>query len=883
MRHVVVAGAALASIACLAAEVPLGSLDLTQMSCGHATPKADAGISGAPLSIRGQRFARGVGTHAPSHFRIALDGRAARFRAVCGVDDDSSHTAASVRFEVRGDGRLLWQSPVLRGTSAAERADVPLAGITNLLLSVSDGGDGITSDHADWADAVIAYDGASPQAVSLFPPLAEAPGGPANEAARMDFDTAAGRFVLRYDGRAMLEGTVARGARVTSRVEGTDALTQHIVIEGDGIDATVSAGAESIAAETRGPAQERFPLVRTADGRSRNLRNNAIYDRGHDWMLEGPPGATRIDPGAGAGGVLRYTVRAGGPRVELVFRPRFYQRHRNLPYFQPWAYAVRKDSITGWSSWWAYMRNFGERQLDELLAVWKEKRLADYGYRFIQIDDCFQGDSDRGRAMHPSCNGYPGGRPETWLDWRRELFPSGMTGYVARCRAAGFEPGVWIGSGFADLQVADAHPDWFVRGADGKPSTGPWVGFAIDSTVPAAREALVRPTYRGLHGAGFTYVKIDTLRHRLYDNLHHNLDYGLGRGVRPDEIFRDYLRTARAELGPDTFLLACWGVLPEAIGLADACRIGGDGYGPATMQQYNSFNGLVWRNDPDHCDVYPRFKPAEAGNVKKTAEVAAAPNDTMIRPALASIAGCMLLLSDKPQVYRDDANLRGLRAAAPVLFSVPGQLYDFEPSKTDRLRATQRTSITSGGPPSPIDADQFGAVCPWWLNEIDRPFEHWSVLHRLNWSDKPAAAARVEFADLGLSSNLTYHVYEFWTGRYLGACRGGFEAPAQDTMGLHSFALRVRADHPQIVSTSRHLSQGGVDLRDVRWDAAARTLSGVSRVVQGARYELAVAGTTGEVRAASPAADVRRDGDLVRVSWTPAATGEQAWALEVGR
>ena len=67
----------------------------------------------------------------------------------------------------------------------------------------------------------------------------------------------------------------------------------------------------------------------------------------------------------------------------------------------------------------------------------------------------------------------------------------------------------------------------------------------------------------------------------------------------------NYMGAVRKELGRDVFLLACWGVLPEAIGIVNGCRLGTDGFGPATLQQYNSWNGVVWRNDPDHCDILP--------------------------------------------------------------------------------------------------------------------------------------------------------------------------------------------------------------------------------------------------------------------------------------
>jgi hypothetical protein len=244
-----------------------------------------------------------------------------------------------------------------------------------------------------------------------------------------------------------------------------------------------------------------------------------------------------------------------------------------------------------------------------------------------------------------------------------------------------------------------------------------------------------------------------------------------------------------------------------------------------------------------------------------------------------------LILSDKPAVYREDANLEGLRRAAPVLFSVPGQLYDFDDSKTRNLVAMQRTDITSGARPSPIDADQFGPVCPWWLNEFDRPFEDWNVLHHLNWSDKAAAKTVLKFEDIGLDGSKAYLVYEFWSRKFLGTFRGTAELPAVKPMGLDSFAIREELDHPEIVSTSRHLSQGGVDLVSVKWNA--NTLSGRSRVVGGDPYQIALHVPPDFVPCsatlAGQSAEFACDGELARVSFVPSATGEIEWLITFNR
>lgn len=695
---------------------------------------------------------------------------------------------------------------------------------------------------------------------------------PPNEPAVAKWNQASSILTIMYHGGIIFDGRVksSAGAPVTfsETVVKRPGVEQRLVFRGKELALTgeTRGSGESIAAETRGKSQETFPLIRTSHGPSFNLRNNAIYDRHWDWELALPAdGSAKIIPTQTNVKDKSFSITCSSDSIELIFRPRFYQQHKGIKYYRPWSYQVRKDSIAGWCSWWAYMTAFNEQNLQQLLNVWKEKHLCDYGYRFIQIDDGYQSGN---------------GMPKNWLKWNKK-FPNGIEGYVKSIQTAGGEPGVWIYSSFNEEAVVKQHPQWFVRDAAGRPRKAPWLNYGMDSTIPEVERTLVRPTFRGFHQSGMSYVKIDALRHLLYDCLNSTPNYATSKGTTSADIFRHYLEVARDELGPDTFILACWGVLPEAVGLADGCRLGGDGFGPATLQQYNSWNGIVWRNDPDHCDVRPAWKPAEQGDVKNIAAAQSAPKDAILRPTLASVAGAMLMLSDPPEVYRDDANLEGVRRSAPVLFSVPGQLYDYYSRKTDALTTMDRSSIRSGAQPCPIDADQTGNVCPWWLNEIDRPFEHWNVLTRMNWSGNKLPAVHVRFADLGLDTAKEYLIYEFWTKKFIGVRKDSFDAPASEPKDTKTYAIREKLDRPQIVSTNRHISQGGVDLESVEWKNAS--LQGCSRVVVGDRYELAVYVPTGysleSATIGGKPAEIASNGQLVRISATPTTTMTVAWKL----
>jgi alpha-galactosidase len=167
-KSLLLAALVCAAPAGFAETVWLSSLNLADMTTGWSVAKADHEIAGGPLSIHGEKFARGVGTHATSKFRVKLDGQAREFTADVGVDD-SAGNQGSVEFIVSGDGKVLWRSGVLKGGDPARPVDVNLAGVKTLVLRVTDGGDGESNDHADWANAKIEMNDGAPPPVALPP------------------------------------------------------------------------------------------------------------------------------------------------------------------------------------------------------------------------------------------------------------------------------------------------------------------------------------------------------------------------------------------------------------------------------------------------------------------------------------------------------------------------------------------------------------------------------------------------------------------------------------------------------------------------------------------------------------------------------------------
>ncbi|MBI5021576.1 MAG: NPCBM/NEW2 domain-containing protein [Ignavibacteriales bacterium] len=135
----------------------LDELNLSAMECGWGTPEANKSVGGNSLKVGGQIFNRGVGTHAVSTLLMNLDGKGKRFTSSFGLDDEVADGKGTIKFFIIGDRKILWQSPVMKKGDKAEFADVDLTNIKLLGLLVTDGGDDIDYDHADWCDAKIEF------------------------------------------------------------------------------------------------------------------------------------------------------------------------------------------------------------------------------------------------------------------------------------------------------------------------------------------------------------------------------------------------------------------------------------------------------------------------------------------------------------------------------------------------------------------------------------------------------------------------------------------------------------------------------------------------------------------------------------------------------
>lgn len=132
--------------------VRLQDLDYRSMVQDWESARAGQSVDKNPIRIGGQTFADGIGTHAQSDLTLRLNKGATAFSSMVGVDDEKEGKG-SVRFRIYVDGKQAADSGVMRGNDKPKQLTVNLKGAKTIRLVVEDAGDGIDSDHADWADA----------------------------------------------------------------------------------------------------------------------------------------------------------------------------------------------------------------------------------------------------------------------------------------------------------------------------------------------------------------------------------------------------------------------------------------------------------------------------------------------------------------------------------------------------------------------------------------------------------------------------------------------------------------------------------------------------------------------------------------------------------
>jgi hypothetical protein len=485
---------------------------------------------------------------------------------------------------------------------------------------------------------------------------------------------------------------------------------------------------------------------------------------------------------------------------------------------------------SGYCTW--YSRPHGgaadEKSLAEL-ATFVHDKLARFGFNLIQIDDKWQ-IANRDYTAHKPKGPYPSGMKPTADSLRKLDLTAGIW----------FIPFGWDpkSPSFTD------HQDYFVHRADGSLYEVKWAGTCLDMTHPGARDLLGQTVSRITHDWGYKYLKIDGLwtgmaTQILYPNPAVR-DDKLGDAVFHDptktnlQAYRDGLRLVRQAAGDDVFIDGCnvaqnMRTLAGSYGLVDAMRVGRD-IGASwdkilpsmTMaSRLYFYHGRVWHNDPD----------------------------------------CLML--------REPLTLAQARAWGSWI-AISGQLNlvsEWLPGLPEaRLDIVKRSMPNTGLCGRPIDRFEQSDPRIWKLSTGTGENRR-DIVGLFNWDDKNPATIEVGLDRLDLPGNgkQTYVGFDYWQNQFTAPITGTLKVELPPA-SCRVLSLRPAADHPQVVSTSRHITQGIIDLSEEKWDAATKTLSGTSQLVGEDPYQLRiVAPANAKVTSAQVAPDDRAAGVSINI------------------
>ena len=490
------------------------------------------------------------------------------------------------------------------------------------------------------------------------------------------------------------------------------------------------------------------------------------------------------------------------------------------------------------------------------------KHLAPFGLNVIQIDDNWQSSMIDGidyKKNNKQINGVKlGDGPIKSFTKANFNFPSGMDFTAKNLNKEGFTAGIWFMPFSGDIHHPDFDKNIFAKNAKtGEPyEVKLWSGTCIDATSPAG-EAFLRKRFKGIYDWGYRYFKIDGLHTGApSENIYVTRSYK-GKPSYADaklynnemtyvQCFRKGLSLLKEE-APDAFLLGCAATqnmssFSSSFGFVNAMRVGPDNDNGRTgnWQRVTAgadfagnlyfLNNKVWYNDPD--PYYIR----ESNPLNKARWML----------SWQSISGS---LSTSSEQYAD--------------------------LSAERLDMLKRGLPTHSLPVRPVDIleNEHPAI---WLVQNQRM----KIIGLFNWNEHKQSNIDFSLNRMGLNGNTEYEVFDFWANKYIGKIKNQLQA-VLDSASCQVLAVKESKDYPQLISTSRHITQGLMDVITENWDSKSKTLFGASKVVAGDDYEFRLIVPIGfKIKTATCngiSLKNKQEGTLYRIKFTPKSTDMVDW------
>lgn len=130
--------------------------------------------------------------------------------------------------------------------------------------------------------------------------------------------------------------------------------------------------------------------------------------------------------------------------------------------------------------------------------------------------------------------------------------------------------------------------------------------------------------------------------------------------------------------------------------------------------------------------------------------------------------------------------------------------------------------------------------------------EDWHQLafynYNLSYNDKEANTISVNLSSTldegGMQMNPSnfYYIYDFWNDAFVGKLRGDATIKQVLRPGeTRIMSVHTVQNHPQFISTNRHIMQGFIDMKECNWNESKEELHGISEIIANDVYEVVIA------------------------------------------
>jgi hypothetical protein len=497
----------------------------------------------------------------------------------------------------------------------------------------------------------------------------------------------------------------------------------------------------------------------------------------------------------------------------------YYRDTLRVKYYKPIDKSIFPLPPSGLCTWYYYYQDVNENEVKRN-AEWIARNLKDYGVQYVQIDDGWQAETKEGRH---------GSRDWTGID---KAFPGGMASLAAYIKSLGLTPGIWIAPhGQSNEDVVKKNPGVFMLKPDGTSASESWEGrWLADPSVPETQKYL-KDLFAMMVKWGYEYFKIDG--QTVVTGEYRSKASFIRNPGDTETLYRNTLSSIRDTLGPNRYLLGCWGIPLEGLGYMNGSRTGGDvvlgwsgfyGALQPTMQWYFMHN-IAWYTDPDVMLLRPPLTQDQA----------------RVWATLQGLTGQALMSSDRLMDLSAD-RVEMLRRVFPAV--------DIRP--LDLFPARQNKRI--------------------WDLKVQHLGRNYDVVGVFNFGETRSEQIYLNWKELGVPDGGPVHVFDFWNKEYLGAWEAGMAVNISPT-SCRVLTLLPSSGQIQLVATNRHITQGWVDLVSLGAGPAANSLAGKSKVIKNDPYELFFAFPRGNNFAVKTVTARTAAGAL-----TATASNHQGWA-----